>query len=74
MDYSESVICDGFGKPYSVFFATFASLVSLAICNQTHSGLLEWVEKVTWLLTILLVMGEYSNSGWRYGEDSQSDA
>ena len=79
VDYNEYALCDGgacrlrqavLGFLHDIFF--FGVLGHMQ--PDIHKELLEWLEKVTWLLTILLVMGEYFYSGWRYGEDSQSDA
>ena len=61
-------ICIGFGKPYSVAYgALLAFLCSLAT-GYFAPPYYDWVERLVWVLVMLLLLSEYMYRGFRYGQ------
>jgi hypothetical protein len=61
----------GFGKPYSVAYASFVSLGCLFICAAAFQGMYEWLERFLYLLGMVVVSIAYFLNGFMYREETR---
>ena len=50
----------GFGKPYSIVYASFISFLFLCGVGKWLSGLYDWREKACWFIVNLVLLGDSS--------------
>jgi hypothetical protein len=54
-----AAICVGFGKPYSIYYASVITFICLASIWLAAYPYFDWAEKLLWIFCMSCLIGEY---------------